>query len=234
MDPIRATDRLIVALDVPSAARAKQLIDQLGETVTFYKVGLQLFVAAGPEFVRHLAASGKHVFLDLKLHDIPNTVASAIQALGDLDIRMITVHAMGGSKMLNAASQAAAQLPAKPIVLGVTVLTSMNQDDLNEIRIQSVIEQQVIALASMAAASGCGGIVASPQEAATVRATVGQQLAIVTPGVRPAGSDPGDQARMATPRQALAAGASHVVVGRPITAAPNPAQAAAAILAELA
>jgi orotidine-5'-phosphate decarboxylase len=229
----KASDRLIVALDLPNATAARKVVDQLGEMVVFYKVGLQLFVAEGPALVRELAASGKQIFLDLKLHDIPNTVASAVRSLGDLNIRMLTVHAMGSGKMLHAAAEAAARLPATPIVLAVTVLTSMDEADLREIQIQVPVQQEVLHLASLAQAAGCGGIVASPHEAAIVRAAMGPTMAIVTPGVRPTGSAPGDQARLATPLQAISSGASHIVVGRPITEALNPARAAEAILAEL-
>jgi orotidine-5'-phosphate decarboxylase len=193
-----------------------------------------LFIAEGPSLIRYLSAAGKQIFLDLKLHDIPNTVGSAVKSLGDLNVRMITVHALGGSKMLRAAVDAASALPAKPIVLGVTVLTSMDEADLREVQINISPDDQALHLASLAHAAGCGGMVASPREAASIRKLVGPDIAIVTPGVRPRGSEVGDQARVATPAEAIVAGASHIVVGRPITAAANPKKAAAAILSELA
>jgi orotidine-5'-phosphate decarboxylase len=228
-----AQDRLIVALDVPGRADALKLVQSLGDAVTFYKVGLQLFTAEGPELVRELVTSQRKVFLDLKLHDIPNTVAEAVRSAAALGVSMLTVHASGGSKMLRAAVEAAAQSEARPIVLAVTVLTSMSGDRLAEVGISGAMTEQVTGLAHLAKTAGCGGVVSSPQEARALRALLGPAMAIVTPGIRPAGSDKADQARTATPREAIEAGASHIVVGRPITAAADPQQAAAAILAEM-
>ena len=221
-----ALDRLIVALDVPTAEDARNLIATLGESVRFYKVGKQLFTALGPDFVRELRASNRKVFLDLKYKDIPNTVAGAVAEASKLGVSMITVHAAGGSKMLKAAADAAAASESKPMILGVTVLTSMNQEDLAEIGVTDPMEKQVIRLARLAVNAGCGGVVASALEARALRTELGANFAIVTPGVRLAGEEKGDQARVVTPREAIAAGATHLVVGRPITGAESPVSAA--------
>ena len=226
-------DRLIVALDVPSSAEAQKLVAKIGDSAAIYKIGKQLFTSEGPGLVRDLVASGRKVFLDLKYHDIPNTVASAVRAAADLKVHMVTVHASGGSKMLRAAAEAAAQAPSKPLVLAVTVLTSMADEDLHEIGIAGSAQDQVVKLAKLAQKAGIGGLVASPSELKALRQVVGQEIKIVTPGVRPAGSDKGDQARVATPAEAIANGADYIVVGRPITAAADPAAAATAILAEI-
>ncbi|HZP25313.1 MAG TPA: orotidine-5'-phosphate decarboxylase [Terriglobales bacterium] len=228
-----ARDRLIVALDVPGAAQARQVVQSLGDTVTTYKVGKQLFVAAGPEFVRELVAQGRKVFLDLKFHDIPNTVAAAVRSAAELGVSMMTVHASGGSKMLKAAAEAAAQAPGKPLVLAVTVLTSFAEADLQEIGVSGNVLSQVLRMGALARTAGCGGLVASALEARELRRELGEGFAIVTPGVRPAGADVGDQARVITPGEAIRAGATHLVVGRPILAASDPANAARQILAEM-
>jgi orotidine-5'-phosphate decarboxylase len=221
-----ALDRLIVALDVPTAEDARNLISSLGESVRFYKVGKQLFTALGPDFVRELRASNRKVFLDLKYKDIPNTVAGAVAEAAKLGVSMITVHASGGSKMLKAAAEAAAASESKPMILGVTVLTSMSQEDLVEIGVAEPMEKQVVRLARLAVNAGCGGVVASAMEARALRTELGKDFAIVTPGVRLAGGEKGDQARVVTPRDAIAAGATHLVVGRPITEADSPVMAA--------
>lgn len=223
---MEALDRLIVALDVPTAEAARNMISSLGESVRFYKVGKQLFTALGPDFVRELRASNRHVFLDLKFHDIPNTVAGAVAEASKLGVSMLTVHTLGGTKMLRAAADAAAQSESKPTILGVTVLTSISQQDLSEIGINDPMEDQVVRLARLAVNAGCGGVVASAMEAKAIRSKLGKGFAIVTPGVRLAGGDKGDQARVVTPADAIAAGATHLVVGRPITEAENPVLAA--------
>ncbi|MGO9561793.1 MAG: orotidine-5'-phosphate decarboxylase [Candidatus Korobacteraceae bacterium] len=228
-----AKDRLIVALDVPSATQARQIVQSIGDGATTYKVGKQLFTAKGPQLVRELVASGRKVFLDLKFHDIPNTVAAAVRSAAELGVTMLTVHASGGSKMLKAAVEAAAQSAAKPMVLAVTVLTSFSDADLQEIGVSGTVLTQVLRLGALARKAGCGGLVASAHEARELRRELGEGFAIVTPGVRPAGSAAGDQARVVTPREAIAAGATHLVVGRPILEAVNPAQAAADILAQI-
>lgn len=226
-------DRLIVALDVASAAEAQTLVSKIGNSAAIYKIGKQLFTSEGPGMVRDLIGSGRKVFLDLKYHDIPNTVAAAVRAAADLKVHMLTVHASGGSKMLRAAAEAAAASSAKPLVLAVTVLTSMADEDLAEIGIAGKAQDQVVRLAKLAHKAGVGGLVASPSELKALRQAVGQEMKIVTPGVRPAGSDKGDQARVATPAEAIANGADYIVVGRPITGASDPAAAAKAILAEM-
>ncbi len=233
LGPMLAQDRLIVALDVPSAAQARQLVQSIGESASTFKIGKQLFTAEGPQLVRELVASGRKVFLDLKYHDIPNTVAGAVRSAAELKVSMLTVHASGGSKMLKAAAEAAAQSSDKPRVLAVTVLTSMADADLEEVGVAGTALSQVLRLGALARSAGCGGLVASAKEAGELRRELGEGFAIVTPGVRPAGSTAGDQARVVTPRDAIAAGASHLVVGRPIIEAPDPARAAAAIVSEI-
>src|SRR5271166_2961458 len=229
----QARDRLIVALDVSSAAQARQIVQTIGEAATTYKVGKQLFTAEGPQVVRDLVSSGRKVFLDLKFHDIPNTVAAAVKAAAELRVAMLTVHASGGSKMLKAAADAASQSPAQPMILAVTVLTSFSDSDLHELGISGNVLSQVLRLGALARAAGCGGLVASALEARELRRELGDDFAIVTPGVRPAGAAAGDQARVVTPMLAIAAGASHLVVGRPILDAPDPAKAVQEIVREI-
>jgi orotidine-5'-phosphate decarboxylase len=226
-------DRLIVALDVSSAAQARQVVQSIGESASTYKVGKQLFTAEGPRIVRDLVSSGRKVFLDLKFHDIPNTVAGAVTEAAKLGVAMVNVHASGGSKMLKAAVEAAVQSESKPLLLAVTVLTSLSDADLLEIGVAGTAQEQVIRLAKLALTAGCGGLVASAREARELRSQFGSDFAIVTPGVRPAGAAIGDQARVLTPKEAIAAGATHLVVGRPILDAPDPAEAAAATLTEM-
>ena len=226
-------DRLIVALDVPSATQARQIVQSIGDGGTTYKVGKQLFTAAGPTVVRDLVSSGRKVFLDLKFHDIPNTVAAAVRSAAELGVTMLTVHASGGSKMLKAAVEAAAQSAAKPTVLAVTVLTSLSDADLEEIGVPGTVLTQVLRLGALALRSGCGGLVASAREARELRREMGEGFAIVTPGVRPAGSAAGDQARVVAPRDAIAAGATYLVVGRPILESAYPAKAVADIIADI-
>ncbi|HEY1801772.1 MAG TPA: orotidine-5'-phosphate decarboxylase [Terriglobales bacterium] len=227
-------ERLIVALDVPSAAAAQKMVAAVGDSASIYKVGMQLYTAEGPQVVRDLVASGRKVFLDLKFHDIPNTVAAAVREAASLGVHMLTVHGSGGSKMLSAAAEAAKQSTGgHPIVLAVTVLTSMDQDGLNSVGVTGKVADQVARLARTAIESGCGGVVASVQEAALLRKELDGNFAIVTPGIRPAGAAVGDQARVATPAQAMAAGATHIVVGRPITGAQDPGSVAREILTEM-
>ncbi len=233
LSALSARDRLIVALDVSSAQEARAIVAAIGSSVGIFKVGKQLFTAEGPGLIRDLVASGRKVFLDLKFHDIPNTVAGAVSEAAKLNVSMLTVHASGGTKMLKVAAEAASQSASNPLVLAVTVLTSLNEADLQEQGITDGVQAHVLRLAGLALQARCGGIVASAQEAAHLRQTLGTGFAIVTPGVRPAGADVGDQARVVTPKAALEAGASHIVVGRPITAASDPGKAAAAILSEL-
>jgi orotidine-5'-phosphate decarboxylase len=226
-------ERLIVALDVSSAAAAQKIVAAVGDSARYYKVGLRLYTAEGPQIVRDLVAAGRQVFLDLKLHDIPNTVADAVAEACKLRVSMLTVHAAGGGKMLRAAVDAARLTGASPLILAVTVLTSLDQRDLEHAGVRGSVVDQVSRLAALAISNGCHGVVASAHEAATLRAELGADFLIVTPGVRPAGRDHGDQARVVTPAEAIAAGATHIVVGRPITEAADPAAEAREILAQI-
>jgi orotidine-5'-phosphate decarboxylase len=235
-DDIRGNDdprqRLIVALDVSTAAAARKIVAAVGDSALTYKVGMQLYTAEGPQVVRDLVAAGRHVFLDLKYHDIPNTVGAAVAEAARLGVSMLTVHASGSGRMLQAAVEAAKTRP-ELMVLAVTVLTSMDEQDVEKIGMRGSLAESVVRLATIALAHGCQGIVTSAREAATVRTELGEDFAIVTPGVRPAGSSVGDQVRVVTPAEAITAGASHIVVGRPVTEAADPAAAARAILAEI-
>ena len=227
-------ERLIVALDVSSAAAAQKIVAAVGESAFTYKVGMQLYTAEGPRAVRDLVASGRRVFLDLKYHDIPSTVAAAVREAAGLGVSMLTVHASGGGKMLRAATEAARTVNPNLLVLAVTVLTSMDDTDLEKVGVRARVVDHVLRLAALAIADGCGGVVASALEASELRRELGERFAIVTPGVRPAGAAHGDQARVVTPAEAIASGATHIVVGRPITQAPDPAAEARAILGQMA
>jgi orotidine-5'-phosphate decarboxylase len=228
-----ARARLIVALDVSSAAAAQKIVAAVGDSARLYKVGLQLYTAEGPQIVRDLVASGRQVFLDLKFHDIPNTVAAAVKEAAKLGVSMLTVHAAGGGKMLRSAVDAGRNSSAGPMILAVTVLTSLDARDLEHAGVRGSVVDQVSRLAALARSNGCHGVVASAHEAATLRAELGDDFLIVTPGVRPAGRDHGDQARVVTPAEAIASGASYIVVGRPITEANDPAAEAREILAQI-
>jgi orotidine-5'-phosphate decarboxylase len=233
--------RIIVALDTDRSEDALALVHALKPAIKTFKIGLQLFTAHGPEIVRQVAATGADIFLDLKFHDIPNTVAGAVYSTGNLPgVRLLTLHAGGGRRMLEAAVEARQKLldeapePAMaPRLLGVTVLTSMDSDDLAQVGVAADPARQVERLAGMARDAGLDGLVCSPLEVASLRELVGPAPLLVTPGIRPTGADTGDQRRVATPAAALAAGASHLVIGRPITAAPSPLDAARSLLAGL-
>jgi len=233
---ISASERLIVALDVASASEAAKIVSSLGESVKFYKVGMQLYTAEGPQVVRDLTASGKSVFLDLKYHDIPNTVAAAVRQAVQLGVSMLTVHASGGTKMLKAAVEAAGVGASKVStkVVAVTVLTSMDEQQLYETGLRGELLDQVLRLGCIALEAGCAGVVSSAHEVKALRAKLGDQFVAVTPGVRPAGAAHGDQARVVTPAEAMSAGATHIVIGRPITAAADPSAEATNILREIA
>lgn len=232
-------DRLLVALDVPGLDEATGLLDRLRGVVTGCKVGVQLFTAAGPAAVEAVRKRDLRVFLDLKYHDIPTTVAAAVREATRLGVFMLDVHAGGGLAMMRAAAEAAARAAAdfggpRPLCLGVTVLTSLDRAALTrELGVASTVEAHVLRLAERAREAGLDGVVASPHEIRALRLNLGDRFVIAAPGIRPTGADAGDQARVATPAAARRAGADYLVVGRPITAAPDPARAAAAILEEL-
>ena len=230
--------RVFTAIDVPSAEEALKLADSLGPDARYVKVGMQLFTAAGPDIVRALVDRGLEVFLDLKYHDIPNTVAGAVRSAAKLGVSFLTLHAGGGSKMLAAAADAAREAAAagdhRPALLAVTVLTSLSLEELDEVAPGGGgLEQRIPRLARVAWDAGCDGIVCSPADLPALRSDLGHDILAVTPGVRPAGAATDDQQRFTTPAQALASGADFLVVGRPITRASNPAEALAAIAKEL-
>src|SRR5260221_58916 len=216
-----------------TAAAARKIVAAVGDSAHAYKVGLQLYTAEGPAFVRELTGSGRRVFLDLKYHDIPNTAGAAAREAARLGVSMLTVHASGGGKMLRATADAAQVVNPDLLVLAVTVLTSLNDVELGKIGLRGGVLDQVLRLAALALSNGCKGVVASALEAAALREEFGRDFTIVTPGVRPAGSGPNDQARVVTPAEAISAGASHIVVGRPITEASDPAAEARAILGQI-
>lgn len=224
-----ARDRLIVGLDVPSIKEAESIVSILGDDVSFYKIGYQLLFAGGLSLARELVESEKQVFLDMKLLDIDNTISSGVENIARMGVSMLTLHAY--PKAMRAAVKAAAG--SKLTLLGVTVLTSMDDEDLKEAGYADSAETLVAKRAAQAREAGMGGIVCSAEESARVRGILGPDLAIVTPGIRPAGADHGDQKRVMTPAQALKAGSTHLVVARPIVKAPDPLAAARAILDEM-
>lgn len=229
---------IIAALDVPSAEQALKLAEAIAPAVGAFKIGSELFTAAGPEVVRKIRGTGASVFLDLKFHDIPNTVAKAVISAVQLDVQMLTVHTSGGFDMLKAAEQAAEEAAwnlgrTPPLVLGVTVLTSLNAGALREIGLDVNVEYQVRRLATVATKAGLRGLVCSPLEVAKLRQTIPPNMQLVTPGIRTGAEKPDDQQRTLTPKEAITAGANWLVVGRPIYAAPNPRMAAEKILESL-
>jgi len=219
--------KVIIALDTPDEQKALELVKLLKHKVSVFKVGLELFCSEGPEIVNKINDLGCKVFLDLKFHDIPNTVAGAARAALSTGAFMFNVHASGGREMMRKVREMidAAELPEKPIVIAVTVLTSLDESDLNDINISKSPLEQVKTLALLTKESGLDGVVASPREITAIREVAGQDFVIVTPGVRPVWAQAGDQKRIMTPAEALDAGASYIVVGRPVTAAPNPVEA---------
>jgi orotidine-5'-phosphate decarboxylase len=226
----KAADKIIVALDVPTKVAALDLVDQLREQISFLKIGLQLYTAEGPEIVRAVRATGAKVWLDLKLHDIPNTVARAVESASNLGVQMLTIHLSGGSEMIRAATSARTN---DITILGVTVLTSATEQTLREIGIADNVEDQVLRLAKLGVEGEIDGVVASPHEIKTLRRQFGDKIKIVVQGIRPVWAEPGDQKRFMTPRQALEAGADYIGIGRPIIAHPHPREAVAKILDEL-
>ncbi len=227
---------LIVALDVQTREEAAQKVKEIGEAVGFYKIGMELFTAEGPDVVKAVKDLGKKIFLDLKFHDIPRTVERAIRSGGKLGVDLMTIHSVGGKAMIRAAADAAAEFGAAgPKILAVTVLTSLDQSDLEDVGIvgRSPAEQ-VAAMAKFATDNGAHGLVCSPKEVGSLSRALPAGTLFITPGVRPAGAAIGDQKRVATPADAVRDGATHLVVGRPILAADNPAEAARLVLAEMA
>jgi orotidine-5'-phosphate decarboxylase len=230
---------IIVALDVPGIGQAVELARQVAPAVGAFKIGGELFTSAGPEIVRHIRATGAAVFLDLKFHDIPNTVAKAVASATRLDVQMLTIHTCGGLEMMTAAEKSARDTAAAmgkepPLVLGVTVLTSMDQNTLQEVGCATDVGRQVERLAGLAVRAGLRGLVCSPLEIVALRQILPANIQLVTPGIRTGAEKADDQKRTLSPRQAMDAGASWLVVGRPIYAAPDPRGAAEAILASLA
>jgi orotidine-5'-phosphate decarboxylase len=235
LDPLEeAAMRLIVALDVSKAAAAEDLVNRLERSCHWFKVGMELFTAAGPAVIEPLVARGHSVFLDLKFCDIPNTVAGAVRSAAKLGVKLLTVHASGGPAMLEAARNELEKLADPPQMLAVTVLTSMDAEQIGAIGVGRSPSEQVELLAQMALGAGIRGFVCSPQEVAKLRELAGPDATLVIPGIRPAGAKVGDQKRVASPADALRKGASYLVVGRPITHATDPAEAAEAVLKEMA
>lgn len=226
----KPADKIIVSLDVANKAQALGIVEQLRAEISFFKIGLQLYTAEGPEIVRAVLATDAKVFLDLKLHDIPNTVARAVESAGNLGVQMLTIHLSGGLEMVRAATAARAN---KMSLLGVTVLTSSTEETLREIGIPDNVDTQVLRLAKLGVEAGIDGVVASPHEIKRLRAEFGDKIKIVVQGIRPTWAEPGDQKRFMTPRQALEAGADYIGIGRPITTHSNPRQAVSKILTEI-
>lgn len=226
----KPSDKIIVALDVATKDKAVDLVEQLHEQISFFKIGLQLYTAEGPEIVRAVLSTGAKVWLDLKLYDIPNTVARAVESASHLGVHMLTIHLSGGTEMILSATAARAN---NILLLGVTVLTSATEQTLREIGIADKVDDQVLRLAKLGAQAGIDGIVASPHEIKALRHEFGDKIKIVVQGIRPSWAEPGDQKRFMTPRQALEAGADYIGIGRPITAHPKPREAIAKILDEL-
>lgn len=229
---------IIIALDVPNVEMALSLAEQLAPTVGAFKIGSELFTSAGPDLVREIRATGASVFLDLKFHDIPNTVAKAVAAAVRLDVQMLTVHTSGGTEMMRAAEKSAQDTAREldhsaPLVLGVTVLTSLNSNDLSEVGVKKNVGQQVERLATLAVASGLRGLVCSPLEIADLRQLLPREFQLVAPGIRTTVNQPDDQKRTLSPKEAIAAGANWLVIGRPICGAENPRDAAEKILSSL-
>ncbi len=233
-----ADNRLIVALDFHNMDDVKKIVNQLGDDVNYYKVGMELFYSVGAGVVEWLKTQNKNIFLDLKLHDIPNTVAGGLCSLMNLGANILNIHAGGGYTMMKTAAErlkieAEKQNIKRPKLIAVTVLTSINQDDWQGLGYQSQMKEQVVKLAALAKNAGLDGVVASPQEAKMIKEACGDDFLIITPGIRPAGAAINDQSRISTPAQALKNGATHLVIGRPIIAADNPREAALKIIEEM-
>jgi orotidine-5'-phosphate decarboxylase len=227
---IKAADKIIVALDVATKEKALELVKELRDQISFFKIGLQLYTAEGPEVVRAVLSTGAKVWLDIKLHDIPNTVARAVESANNLGVHMLTIHLSGGGEMIQAATAARAN---NMLLLGVTVLTSATEQTLREIGVAGKVDDQVLRLARLGVEAGIDAVVASPHEIKKLRAEFGDKIKIAVQGIRPTWAEPGDQKRFMTPRDALEAGADYIGIGRPITAHPQPSEAVAKILQEL-
>ena len=227
---INAADKIVVALDVPTKRQALSLVEQLLDQISFFKIGLQLYTAEGPEIVRSVLAAGAKVWLDLKLYDIPNTVARGVESASHLGAHMLTIHLSGGSEMIRAATAARAN---NVVLLGVTVLTSATEQTLREIGIADNVQDQVLRLARLGVESGIDGIVASARETRALRSEFGNKIKIAVQGIRPSWAELGDQKRVMTPREAVEAGADYIGIGRPITGHQNPREAVARVLDEL-
>lgn len=225
--------KIIVALDYPTAKQANEFIESIDTSLCKLKVGKELFTAEGPGFVEGLVDKGFDVFLDLKFHDIPNTVANACSVAAELGVWMVNVHALGGRKMMTAAREALANKQNRPLLIAVTILTSMGQEDINEIGLHDDPASNVMRLAALAEDSGLDGVVCSPKEVSLLRNQRGSDFKLVTPGIRPADSDKGDQNRVMTPAEAITAGSSYLVIGRPITQSEDPVTALNTIGKEL-
>jgi orotidine-5'-phosphate decarboxylase len=225
-----AADKIIVALDVPSKKDALGLVEQLRGQISFFKIGLQLYTAEGPEIARAVLSTGAKVWLDLKLYDIPNTVARAVESAGSLGVQMLTIHLSGGQEMIRAATSAR---KGSMSILGVTVLTSATDETLREIGISNQADDQVLRLAKLGVENGIDGVVASPHEIKRLRSEFGEKIIIAVQGIRPTWAKADDQKRFTTPREALDAGATYIGIGRPITKHANPSEAVQKILAEL-
>lgn len=232
-EDITLAERLIVALDINSLEEAENLVARLIPEVNIFKVGLGLFTLYGPAAAKMVKDKGGKVFLDLKFHDIPNTVASAVKSASDLGVFILNVHTLGGSEMMRKAAEAVKGLPERPLILGVTVLTSMGRKAIGEVGIKKSVEEEVLNLATMAKDAGLDGVVASPQETSAIRKKLGDDFIIVTPGVRPEWAARGDQKRIATPSSAIKDGADYIVVGRPIIESDNPVEAARKVIEEM-
>jgi len=232
---ILSDPKIIVALDFDELDKAKNLVNQLDPSLCKLKVGKEMFTLFGPEWVKYLVTSGFKVFLDLKFHDIPNTVAKACKAAAELNVWMVNVHASGGKKMMSAAAEALSEYgDTRPLLTAVTILTSMDQTQFDDIGYKKEIKQQVLHFAEIAKQAGVDGVVCSAQEASQLSSNLGSEFKLVTPGIRPLGSDTGDQSRIMTPNKAIQAGANYLVIGRPITQAPDPLKALCEISESLA
>ena len=230
LEMTKASEKIIVALDVNTKKEALGLANELRGQVGFFKIGLQLYTSAGPDVVRAIAETGAKIFLDLKLHDIPNTVAKTVEAVGRLGVQMLSFHLSGGEKMVRAAVEARTN---DLMLLGVTVLTSADQQTLIETGVSGTPEDQVLRLASLGVNAGANGLITSAREIQSLRKAFGETVTIVVPGIRPSWAEPGDQKRVMSPRQALEAGADYLVIGRPVTGHQNPCEAIKKIAAEL-